>query len=323
MNFLDRRTKKDFMNEAIYWLTRPWVVVFAITFLLTPCSKIAEALDSGADFLNIGVGARPSAMGSAFTAVSNDANSIYYNPAGLAAMQKREVSFMHADWVLGEKYDFAAMAIPFGKVSAGISAAKMDHGEIQGRSSNRSSLGGFEARDSVFSIALAQTVGNASSIGLGLKYLTSSIADYSASAFAFDAGFLHKIDGMPVSVGIAVQNMGKGLKFINRRDSLPLSVKFGAAARVFKSVNLAVDFKRLINEKENSFSIGTEYNLLGNMFLRGGYNAKILNAHDASENLSGISGGVGFNLSNLQIDYAFSPFGDIDTTKKLSLSMKF
>ena len=37
-----------------------------------------------AQFLKIGVGARASAMGEAFTAVANDASALYWNPAGLA-----------------------------------------------------------------------------------------------------------------------------------------------------------------------------------------------------------------------------------------------
>ena len=37
-----------------------------------------------ANFLEIGIGSGPSAMGEAYVAVANDVSSIYWNPAGLS-----------------------------------------------------------------------------------------------------------------------------------------------------------------------------------------------------------------------------------------------
>ena len=45
-----------------------------------------------AQFLKIGVSARAAGMGSAYTAVANDATAIYWNPAGMAAVRPRRRS---------------------------------------------------------------------------------------------------------------------------------------------------------------------------------------------------------------------------------------
>ena len=45
-------------------------------------------------FEDVGWGVRPLGMGAAFTAVSDDANAPLYNPAGIAQVEKREVTFM-------------------------------------------------------------------------------------------------------------------------------------------------------------------------------------------------------------------------------------
>ena len=40
-------------------------------------------------FLKINVGARPVAMGGAFTGVADDESSLYYNPAGIAVFEEK------------------------------------------------------------------------------------------------------------------------------------------------------------------------------------------------------------------------------------------
>ncbi|MBK8575542.1 MAG: hypothetical protein IPN90_07665 [Elusimicrobia bacterium] len=42
------------------------------------------------------VGARPAALGEAFTAVADDVHSLYYNPAGLASLYRSEVTAYYA-----------------------------------------------------------------------------------------------------------------------------------------------------------------------------------------------------------------------------------
>ena len=65
--------------------------------LLTQGPRLYAAQSSAAQFLNLGFGARALGMGEAYTAVSDDISSVYYNPAGLASgPEGRELSFSHA-----------------------------------------------------------------------------------------------------------------------------------------------------------------------------------------------------------------------------------
>lgn len=74
---------------------------------------LASADKFAGEFMALGAGARPLGMGGAFTAVSDDASSVYYNPAGMSGFVKREVLFMHArqfgDFV---KYNFLSYVNP-------------------------------------------------------------------------------------------------------------------------------------------------------------------------------------------------------------------
>lgn len=315
MRSLDAETKKDFLNSLIYRLSRPYALVLAAAFLLVPSACLVQALESGADFLNIGAGARASAMSSAYTAMTSGPESIYYNPGGLA-LSRRGASITHAAWALDGSYDFAAAAFPVGGIKGGVSFTRLDHGGLDGRGSDRGGTGSFEASDKALALALAGSAGSFS-IGGAVKFLSSNIAGYSASGIAFDLGAMHKTEGSPLTMGLAVRNLGPGLMYAEITEPLPTAVSAGAALAVLPSVSLAAEFTRLLNDRTNSFSIGTEYGLAGTLSLRGGYAAA------GSAEQGAISGGVGLNIGAMKLDYSFTPFGNFETTRKFSLSMAF
>jgi hypothetical protein len=318
-------TKKniDWANSIVYWLSRPYVLLLAFAFVITPVPHIASALESSSDFLNIEMGAKPGAMGSAYTAMSNDVNSIYYNTAGLAFMNKREIAFMHADGMMDNSYDFAAIAFPIKDFKAALSFAKFSHGEFDTRSANRSSSGNFDASDMVFNFALARKITGSSSLGFGIKFLSSNIANYSANALAFDMGITHRLKGMPMALGLSVRNLGYGMKFINERENLPLSINAGAAIAVASAINLSMDIKRMVYDEKTFLSFGTEYNVMGGLSLRGGYSSMALDG--GNQDITGsMSGGIGLKTaSNMTLDYSFTPMGEFETVNKLSLSYNF
>ncbi|QOR76318.1 MAG: hypothetical protein IMW88_01765 [Thermoflavifilum sp.] len=65
------------------------------------------------EFLNLGAGARGLAMGTAQVAVTDNATSGYWNPAGLTRLDAPQLSLMHAAYFSGiGNYDFASAAFP-------------------------------------------------------------------------------------------------------------------------------------------------------------------------------------------------------------------
>ena len=69
---------------------------------------------TGAPFLKIGVGARAIGMGEAYGGLADEVNAIYWNPAGLVNVQRRELSFMHAAWFASINYEYVAYAQKLG-----------------------------------------------------------------------------------------------------------------------------------------------------------------------------------------------------------------
>ncbi len=73
----------------------PWIAPLVLAALLL--APPAGATKYTADFMTKGAGARPLAMGGAFTAVGDDANTLFFNPGALAALPGSGLSLMHSE----------------------------------------------------------------------------------------------------------------------------------------------------------------------------------------------------------------------------------
>lgn len=89
-------------------------LVFLIFVLPISGQIIAQNRIYVNEYLNIGVGGRGLSMGGAQVASSSDANSAYWNPAGLTRIEDNlQIGAMHAEYFAGNaKYDFLSLALP-------------------------------------------------------------------------------------------------------------------------------------------------------------------------------------------------------------------
>ncbi|MDE0301029.1 MAG: PorV/PorQ family protein [Candidatus Poribacteria bacterium] len=78
---------------------RAFIHAFTLTMGLAAVLNIATADDGShtAEFLSHGVGARALGMGGAFVSIADDATAAYWNPAGLASVEKHAFSIMYSD----------------------------------------------------------------------------------------------------------------------------------------------------------------------------------------------------------------------------------
>lgn len=102
-------------------------------FLLTSTLGFSQAVRKYSnEFMNIGVDAAALGMSNAVTSSTNDVNSGYWNPAGLIALEDKQVSLMHASYFANiAQYDYAAFAMPIDERSAwGVSMIRFGVDDI-------------------------------------------------------------------------------------------------------------------------------------------------------------------------------------------------
>jgi hypothetical protein len=287
--------------------------------LLLLVSTAANAAQTGAQFLTIDTDARLSGMASAGVASALGVNALSYNPAGLAGMTGPEAAFSHSRWLLDSTHDFIGFGMPIKKISMALGVTRLSNGKLEGRADDGTASGGYSAYDQAVSLGFGFK-----NVGGAVKYIQSSIAGVRAEAFAVDLGAKQKLNRLPVTFGIGVQNLGTGIKYLSQRDNLPLSVNAGFTFAVLPGMGLSLDVKRLVYDRQTVFSAGTEYAMMtGNNLgfaLRGGYG---LTGLTQGSGKSGLSAGAGIMALGAQLDYAVSPETVLGSVQRITVKKKF
>ncbi len=91
--------------------------IFPILIFLYLISSVSVygAEKYAGEFLTLGVGARPLALGGSYVAIADDSTAAYWNPAGLGKLTRSEATFMHSTLFGLDSYDFFNYVRPFGK----------------------------------------------------------------------------------------------------------------------------------------------------------------------------------------------------------------
>jgi hypothetical protein len=280
----------------------------------------------GAQFLKIGVGARAIGMGSAYTAVSDDVNAIYWNPAGLNSIEEKQASLMHYIWFENITYQAALYAQPteYGTFGIMINYLSMDGIEKynnQGTDLNST----FKPNDMALTLSYGREM-YGMPLGINMKYISSKLDNEGASAFAMDLGTKFVIKEDKMNLGFCVQNLGTSMKYIDEKTELPLTIKAGTSYKfnsgVLNDFILALDINAPIDNAIGA-NLGGEYNLNLNencmLSPRAGYKM----SNNRLEGNKDISCGMGFKFKNWTLDYAWTPYGELGITHQISVLFKF
>ncbi len=292
-------------------------IVLIIGMAVTPA---LAARSTTASFLKIGVGARAAGMGEAYTAIADDASATYWNPAGMAAANRRQFIFQHNEWFGNINYEYLGYAHPLERGgTVGGSLTYLDKGDIPRTTYSNpfgAGLGSYEAQDFAGSVSYAASYRSDIDWGVTAKLIRQEIDDASATSFAVDGGVLYRTPYQGLTLGAALLNLGTAAKFDERKEQLPLMFKAGAAYRLQDvPLTFASDLV-LLRGDQSSFRLGAEYTFNRLIDIRAGYNS----ANDAD---NGWGCGFGINLDDLEINYAYVPYGDLGNTHRIDSVFTF
>jgi hypothetical protein len=284
------------------------------------------------DFLRTDVSARTAALNGSFVSMKDDPNVLFYNPASIGTMSMPKVSVSYVNHLM----DVNAGTLSYGQTLEGIGSIGagilyMNYGSFNRTDELLNVLGTFSASELALVAGIAAHYDDDILVGMNIKYIYSSIAEYTSTALAVDLGFLYDIPSQNLSIGGSVLNIGQQLKsYAGVTELLPLDVKLGITKRPeHLPVFLNIDFHRL-NEGGNKFfdrfstiTLGAEFLMSKSLRLRIGYNNKQRKElkTGTSAGLGGFSLGAGLVLKDYQIDYSYNSYGDFGGIQRFSLGI--
>ena len=297
-------------------------MIFALLLLLLGSFSWAGTGTSGANFLDIPVGAEPAALGSAYTARAETAYATLWNPAALARLQTPEVSAMHLSYLDSISYDHLGVAVPvmFGdeKTGFGVAMQSLGSGQIERRLIDGTASGSFSTKSSAYTFGVGQALGSELALGGSLKEITEKIDSASGSAFAADLGALY-YPTKRWSLGATLQNIGSRLKLVSQANPLPLQGHLGVAWRAGTDWMISTEavYRR---DGPGSGHFGVEWSPATAYVIRTGYQT----SHTKELGfVSGLTAGLALRFWGQEIAYAWVPFGELGNTHYFSLELRW
>jgi len=306
------------------------ICILVILVALLGSSLPAAEGDGGyaGAFFQIPIGARPTALGGAYLAISDDGAGPLFNPAGLADLKRPLFASSYRVLALDRTLGYVTLIFPAkGESAIGVNWLYAGSGDITVRDQRGIDLGRQLSYNShVFSALFAKKFEDYLSVGINAKYLHATFAEMTAFTVSFDFGFMLYInqffsretrDLLPVQdirVGLTVKHLAAEYSWNNRNyitqyrdpaalstdqdDAVPLEIGLGSSARFFeRKLLVAVDVRK--NKKQDPFfHAGAEYLVSPEFAIRGGF----------SDGRFTAGTGYIFDVANhvLAIDYAFS-----------------
>jgi hypothetical protein len=171
---------------------------------------------SGATELMIPFGARGTALGATVVGDVEGVESIYWNPAGLAATEGTEAMFSHTEYFAGMKLNDAAVAARWGRVGTlAVTAKVLSVGElIQTTEAAPEGTGQtFNPTFTVLGFSYARQFTDRVRFGATVDYIDERILDNSAQGVGFDFGVQFDAGARGFRFGMAMKNFGPNMEF--------------------------------------------------------------------------------------------------------------
>ena len=301
-----------------------------------------------AQFLEIGVGAHAGAMGHAFTARTDDAGSVFWNPAGLADAGKYSLYLSNSTWPADISLGSMAISGKFGRLGTfAISTLYLqtDDMEITTLEDYDGTGEYFSISNSCLGLSYARFLTDRVSIGITGKIVQEKYLGYGYSTWAIDLGTMYRTDFHSLKIGMSILHFGIGdIQFdgdytdysndvsykileddtddstmVFEKYSLPVNFRVGISIDIFNQgphqLTIATDMIHPNNNLEQ-YNIGLEYSINNMVYLRTGYRFGL------DEGGLSFGGGASLNamgFGNVKVDYSYSDLGILTNSHRFSL----
>ena len=288
---------------------------------------------SGAQFLQIPVGAREAAMAGATIASVHDAAALFWNPSGIVGVPSNDLFFAHTPYWATISLDHAGFVHTFedvGSVGVSVTVLSMDPMDVTTELEPEGTGERFDAQDLMIGVSFARRLTDDFSVGITGKYIQQRIWNETASGVAIDVGTQFRMGFRDLTIGMSLRNFGADLRYggqdlevkydqspdlVTNRLSpaqlatsdypLPLNFQVGIAMTFLDMEDLtaliATDFNHPNDNKER-VNVGMDVTIMKHVAVRGGYR------FGYDQESATLGAGVDAPLGDLRVafDYAFA-----------------
>lgn len=285
---------------------------------------------TGVAILNQAIGVRQLGMAEVATGLADDAAAMHYNPAGIATVRNIELNAMYHQNIIDTRNEAINFVYPLNKgllfhnkASIGIGVLAYQGGDIEWIKLNPDES--IKSREVLkaesdyqiglsYSEEIAKYLGNTYA-GVMVKWIQSKLVEkYTASAFGIDMGLLHKVGGF--GLGIAIQNIGTEMKFIEEGDSLPLTIRLGGSyeRKLGKIVKMVVGVDGIkVKNDDMRYNLGGECWIGDILGIRAGYKINDDNK---------VSIGASIRYKWIQLDYGYKLMDVFNNTHQAAITLR-
>lgn len=305
---------------------------------------------SGAQFLQIPVGARASSMGGAYMSLANDASSVFWNPAGISAIRNNAAHFSNLRWF--GMFDFNALSVvhnfgEFGNLGVGVIVFSMDKMEVTTESSPNGTGRFFDAQDMAIGLTYSRFLTEQFAVGVTARYIHQRIWNESSDGIAFDIGTQYRLDFRNLTIAMSMSNFGPDLRYdgpdlnvtfdknnnlpLNRLTPaklttdpypLPLNFQVGIGLEVFNTefvkMKAGIDAVHP-NDNRERVLVGTELSFFDRLALRGGYKYN----YDDEDFAFGAGANLPFAGTIISFDYSYTLYDLLPDVTRVSIGIEF
>jgi len=289
------------------------ITVVSLVLFSLLLAATANAQNHAAPWLRMGVGAKAMAMGTAQTAVAEDATAAYWNPASLATLRLFEASLMYTAGMKAERnHNYVSAALraegigtfSLSWINSGISGVNQydDEGGY---------IGSFDVANNAFQLSYGRALGAGFALGISGKYLQEDLADN--TGYGLDAGLLfHPYDEL--HFGVSVKDLSAKLG----NDQIPYEARLGMGLWAYRPLLLTADLIQ-VKDEDMTGAIGAAYHVdlndQTNFYVAAGLN-------DAMRDSRGFTAGFGVGFKSFDVRYAYvtEPVSVLDVNHRLSVN---
>ncbi|PKN73352.1 MAG: hypothetical protein CVU50_03420 [Candidatus Cloacimonetes bacterium HGW-Cloacimonetes-3] len=253
--------------------------------------------------------ARARGMGNAYTAVADDANALFYNPAGLTST-RYGVKFGFANLFNQEFSEYKTLALgaqlpaKLGTIAVGARVLDVDFEDFTLMSEQVWSIG--------HGITLIKDIHSEISFGyVGNFYNLSMNGEEDDTAIGLDVGVLALLHGR-TKFGFSVTNINKAKMGRENQIDLPNKLALGISYTPYDRVTTSIEIKKDFAH-ETEFMGGVEARIFEPLALRFGVH----------QNPATYNAGASFYIENIEVDYTYTHHSVLEGTHYFNLGYKF